>query len=103
MKKINIPTYITGTWTNTMHGMGAIRGWLEVQSDHKWLRWHPWQEWFDIWGNPQANDGGKRGTSPGVIAGTVIGSIAGALAIVGAIVLGLKREKIYEKGQIGCQ
>jgi hypothetical protein len=32
MKKINIPTYITGTWTNTMHGMGAIRGWLEVQS-----------------------------------------------------------------------
>ena len=55
MKKINIPTYITGTWTNTMHGMGAIRGWLEVQSDQKWLRWHPWQEWFDIWGNPQAN------------------------------------------------
>ncbi|KAF4982998.1 hypothetical protein F66182_17085, partial [Fusarium sp. NRRL 66182] len=29
MTKINIPTYITGTWTNTMHGMGAIRGWME--------------------------------------------------------------------------
>jgi hypothetical protein len=56
MKKINIPTYITGTWTNTMHGMGAIRGWLKVQSEKKWLRWHPWQEWFDLWGNPQAND-----------------------------------------------
>ncbi|KAL4900243.1 hypothetical protein BDW74DRAFT_162318 [Aspergillus multicolor] len=55
MKKINIPTYITGTWTNTMHGMGAIRGWLEVQSEHKWLRWHPYQEWFDLWGNPEAN------------------------------------------------
>ncbi|KAL5333700.1 Alpha/Beta hydrolase protein [Aspergillus crustosus] len=55
MTKINIPTYITGTWTNTMHGMGAIRGWLEVQSPHKWLRWHPYQEWYDIWGNPQAN------------------------------------------------
>ncbi|KAF4452213.1 putative acyl esterase [Fusarium austroafricanum] len=40
MKKINIPTYITGTWTNTMHGMGAIRGWLE----------------YDIWGNDQARE-----------------------------------------------
>lgn len=54
MKQINIPTYITGTWTNTMHGMGAIRGWLEIDSPHKWLRWHPWQEWYDLWGNAQA-------------------------------------------------
>ncbi|EFQ30149.1 X-Pro dipeptidyl-peptidase C-terminal non-catalytic domain-containing protein [Colletotrichum graminicola] len=56
MKKINVPTYITGTWTNTMHGMGAIRGWLEVDSSDKWLRWHPWQEWYDLWGNPQAKE-----------------------------------------------
>ncbi|KAH8900666.1 alpha/beta-hydrolase [Thozetella sp. PMI_491] len=56
MKKINVPTYITGTWTNTMHGMGAIRGWLEVDTPHKWLRWHPWQEWYDLWGNQQAKD-----------------------------------------------
>ncbi|CEL00441.1 Putative X-pro dipeptidyl-peptidase c-terminal non-catalytic domain-containing protein [Aspergillus calidoustus] len=55
MKKINIPTYITATYTNTMHGMGSLRGWLEVQSAQKWLRWHPYQEWFDLWGNPQAN------------------------------------------------
>lgn len=54
MTKINIPTYITGTYTNTMHGMGAIRGWLEVDSPQKWLRWHPWQEWYDIWGNQEA-------------------------------------------------
>ncbi|OQD89046.1 hypothetical protein PENANT_c003G07138 [Penicillium antarcticum] len=54
MTKINIPTYITGTWTNTMHGMGAIRGWSEVNSPHKWLRWHPYQEWYDIWGNQEA-------------------------------------------------
>jgi predicted acyl esterase len=51
MKKINIPTYITGTWTNTMHGMGAIRGWLEVDTDDKWLRWHGTQEWYDMYGN----------------------------------------------------
>lgn len=56
MKKIKVPTYITGTWTNTMHGMGAIRGYMEVDTPHKWLRWHPWQEWYDLWGNPQAKD-----------------------------------------------
>ena len=56
MKKIKIPTYITGTWTNSMHGMGAIRGWLEVACEEKWLRWHPYQEWYDIWGNPQAKE-----------------------------------------------
>lgn len=56
MKKIKIPTYITGTWTNSMHGMGAIRGWLEVDCEEKWLRWHPYQEWYDIWGNPQAKE-----------------------------------------------
>ena len=51
MTKIKIPTYITGTWTNTMHGMGAIRGWVEVDTPQKWLRWHPYQEWYDIWGS----------------------------------------------------
>ncbi|KAL2128963.1 hypothetical protein VTI74DRAFT_8402 [Chaetomium olivicolor] len=54
MKQITVPTYITGTWTNTMHGMGAIRGWLGMDTPDKWLRWHPWQEWYDLWGNPQA-------------------------------------------------
>ncbi|KAK7413274.1 hypothetical protein QQX98_007862 [Neonectria punicea] len=56
MSKIQVPTYITGTWTNTMHGMGAIRGWLEVDTPHKWLRWHGTQEWYDLWGNAQARD-----------------------------------------------
>lgn len=56
MRSINVPTYITGTWTNTMHGMGAIRAWLEVDTDKKWLRWHPWQEWYDLWANPQAKE-----------------------------------------------
>lgn len=56
MKKIQVPTYITGTWTNTMHGMGAIRGWLEIPYQDKWLRWHPWQEWYDLWRNQQAKE-----------------------------------------------
>lgn len=53
MSKIDVPTYMTGTWTNTMHGMGVIRGWLQTQGE-KWLRWHPTQEWYDIWGNRES-------------------------------------------------
>ncbi|KAJ9662065.1 hypothetical protein H2198_001607 [Neophaeococcomyces mojaviensis] len=56
MKKINVPTYITGTWTNTMHGMGAIRAWLEIPTTKKWLRWHPYQEWYDLWGNEEGKE-----------------------------------------------
>lgn len=55
MSRISIPTYITGTWTNSMHGMGAIRGWLEVASSEKWLRWHGTQEWHDLWGNQEGH------------------------------------------------
>ncbi|KAL2830717.1 Alpha/Beta hydrolase protein [Aspergillus pseudoustus] len=56
LSKIKIPTYITGTWTNTMHGMGSIRGWLETASQNKWLRFHPWQEWYDLWGDKNSNN-----------------------------------------------
>lgn len=56
MSKISIPTYMTGTWTNSMHGMGVIRGWREVATDKKWLRWHATQEWRDLWGSQQAKD-----------------------------------------------
>lgn len=56
IKNITIPTYITGTWSNTMHGMGAIRGWLDVSSQDKWLRFHPYQEWFDLWGCPDSTE-----------------------------------------------
>ncbi|KAL3464891.1 Alpha/Beta hydrolase protein [Aspergillus heterothallicus] len=55
-RKIKIPAYITGTWTNSMHGMGAIRGWMESSTSkaNKWLRFHAYQEWYDRWGCGQA-------------------------------------------------
>lgn len=56
MRDIQVPAYITGTWSNTMHGMGAIRGWLEVDTPDKWLRFHPFQEWYDLWGSEQAKE-----------------------------------------------
>jgi predicted acyl esterase len=51
LTKIRVPAYLTGTWSNTMHGMGVIRGWREMNTEKKWLRWHGTQEWRDLWGN----------------------------------------------------
>lgn len=51
MRRISVPAYLTGTWTNTMHGMGVIRAWRELQTGQKWLRWHGTQEWYDLYGN----------------------------------------------------
>lgn len=47
--KIQIPTYITASYTSFVHTMGSIRGWLQVATSEKWLRLCPWQEWYDIW------------------------------------------------------
>ena len=29
--------------------MGSIRGWMHVNTKDKWLRWDPYQEWYDLW------------------------------------------------------
>lgn len=39
MKKVNIPTYIMGSDVSSLHTMGALRAWLEIDTPHKWLRW----------------------------------------------------------------
>ncbi|PWY93530.1 alpha/beta-hydrolase [Aspergillus sclerotioniger CBS 115572] len=49
ISKINIPTYITASYTSFVHTMGSLRGWLQLKSPEKWLRICPWQEWYDIW------------------------------------------------------
>ena len=35
--------------------MGAIRGWLEVPHDKKWIRWSSHQEWFELYCDPHAD------------------------------------------------
>lgn len=42
IKNIQIPTFISMSYTNFVHTMGSIRGWLEVDTAHKWLRICPW-------------------------------------------------------------
>lgn len=33
-----------------MHGMDAIRAWLELKTDQKSPRWQGTQEWYDAYG-----------------------------------------------------
>ncbi|QKX64172.1 uncharacterized protein TRUGW13939_11345 [Talaromyces rugulosus] len=49
ISNINIPAYITASYTSFVHTMGSIRGWLQITSSEKWLRLCPWQEWYDMW------------------------------------------------------
>ena len=37
MTKVNIPAYITGSDFGSIHTMGAIRGWLQLNNPNKWI------------------------------------------------------------------
>jgi predicted acyl esterase len=47
--KITIPAYITSSYSALVHTMGSVRGFMELASRQKWLRWDPYQEWYDLW------------------------------------------------------
>ncbi|CEL03660.1 hypothetical protein ASPCAL04810 [Aspergillus calidoustus] len=53
---IMIPTYIVASYSSFVHTMGSIRGWLQVNTDQKWLRWDPYQEWYDLWVEQESKD-----------------------------------------------
>jgi hypothetical protein len=54
MKKINIPCFITGSDFSQIHTMGAIRGWMEANTDKKWIKWSGYQEWFELYSVPES-------------------------------------------------
>lgn len=56
IEKVSIPTFISASYTSFVHTMGSIRGWLQVDSPHKWLRICPWQEWYDLWNCPESSE-----------------------------------------------
>lgn len=36
--------------------MGSIRGWMQVNTKDKWLRWDAYQEWYDLWAVQESID-----------------------------------------------
>lgn len=49
LSQIDVPAYITASWTNLIHTAGTIRGFREIGSAHKWLRVHNTHEWADLY------------------------------------------------------
>ncbi|WWD19964.1 hypothetical protein CI109_104437 [Kwoniella shandongensis] len=56
LKSIKIPAYITGSEFSGIHGMGSLRGFMELDTKDKWFRWCGTQEWYDIWADKESND-----------------------------------------------
>jgi hypothetical protein len=49
MTKIQCPVYISGSDFSSIHTMGAVRGWMELPHDNKWIRWSSYQEWYELY------------------------------------------------------
>jgi len=45
--KIKVPSYILGSYSSMLHTVGAVRAWQNTNTDQKWLRFHPHQEWYE--------------------------------------------------------
>ncbi|KAH8710146.1 Alpha/Beta hydrolase protein [Phaeosphaeriaceae sp. PMI808] len=56
IEKITIPTYIVASYSSFVHTMGSIRGWMQIKSKDKWLRWDPYQEWYNLWAVQESAD-----------------------------------------------
>ncbi|KAJ5901239.1 alpha/beta-hydrolase [Penicillium tannophilum] len=49
MDKINVPAYVLASYSTFLHTMGSFRAFEEISHDQKWLRVHPYQEWYDLY------------------------------------------------------
>ncbi|CBQ69125.1 conserved hypothetical protein [Sporisorium reilianum SRZ2] len=47
--KIKIAACITSSYSALVHTVGSVRGFMGLPTDQKWLRWDPYQEWYDLW------------------------------------------------------
>jgi hypothetical protein len=55
MKNINVPAYITALDSCSIHTMGSLRGFIEINNPNQSLRWLAYQEWFDLYLVPKNN------------------------------------------------
>ncbi|MGN0035026.1 MAG: CocE/NonD family hydrolase, partial [Coriobacteriales bacterium] len=49
LERIEVPAYIVGSWTNTIHTRGTFEAWQRISSKDKWLRVHTKNEWYDYY------------------------------------------------------
>ncbi|KUJ10501.1 alpha/beta-hydrolase [Mollisia scopiformis] len=56
MSKINVPAYILGSFSTSIHTLGSIRGFEEIPHLEKWLTIHATQEWYDLYSEERTTD-----------------------------------------------
>ncbi|KAJ5564295.1 hypothetical protein N7513_000537 [Penicillium frequentans] len=56
LDKIQVPTYILGSYSTGLHTLGAIRAFEEIKHNQKWLTVHDTQEWFDLYSEQRIGD-----------------------------------------------
>ncbi|KAK3112421.1 hypothetical protein LTR53_011326 [Teratosphaeriaceae sp. CCFEE 6253] len=55
----NIPMYLLASYSSSLHTQGSFATFRDAKTKTKWLRVHPFQEWYDIY-RPEVNDDLQR-------------------------------------------
>ena len=54
--KVKVPSYILGSYSTSLHLTGSIRAFRESNTESKWLRIHPHQEWYEDYYHSSVDD-----------------------------------------------
>ncbi|KAH7134862.1 Alpha/Beta hydrolase protein [Dendryphion nanum] len=56
LENIITPAYVLASYSTSLHTTGSIAGFNEIDTNEKWLRVHPRQEWGDLYSEYAMND-----------------------------------------------
>ncbi|KAG7410050.1 Cocaine esterase [Fusarium oxysporum f. sp. rapae] len=51
----NIPMYVVASYSSMLHAYGSFQTFRQAKTEKKWLRVHPYQEWYDMY-RPSVSD-----------------------------------------------
>ncbi|KAJ9637616.1 hypothetical protein H2204_004765 [Knufia peltigerae] len=54
-ENIDVPLYLTASYSSALHTAGSFNTYRTAKTSHKWLRVHPYQEWYDLY-RPEITD-----------------------------------------------
>lgn len=56
VENIKIPLYLLGSYSSMFHSFGAFDTFRNAGSEQKWMRVHPYYEWYDLYRPESIND-----------------------------------------------
>ncbi|KAJ5355917.1 hypothetical protein N7517_010526 [Penicillium concentricum] len=55
-ERISIPAYVVASFSSMLHSRGSFETFRSASSHQKWLRVHPYQEWYDLYRGEMVDD-----------------------------------------------